>query len=114
MIVKVMIKREVKKGKEKKFFEALKEFRVNAMDQPGYITGETLICADMPSKVMVISQWESIEDWQAWKNSDKNKELSDTLASFQKNKTVYEPYVYKKWLAAADLGFPPPLQKMKL
>ena len=114
MIVKVMIKREVAEGKEKDFFKALKNFRIHAMDQKGYITGETLICAEAPSKVMVISQWDSLEDWQAWKSSDIHSELSGVLASYQKNETVYEPYVYMKWFAAADLGFPPPLQKMKL
>lgn len=112
MLVKVVIKRDVKQGMEKDFFKTLKELRKNAMNQHGYITGETLICAESPSKVMVISKWDSLKDWEAWKSSPKHRELNSILATYQYNETVYEPYVYKKWFAAADLGFPPPLQKL--
>ena len=36
------------------------------MNQPGYITGETLKSIDPPGQTLVISTWESKEAWQQW------------------------------------------------
>jgi hypothetical protein len=43
MIVKVMIKRKIKEGKAREVFALLNKFRADAMNQKGYISGETLI-----------------------------------------------------------------------
>lgn len=110
MIVKVIIKRDVVEGKENEFFQRLKSLRALALNQKGYITGETLINTESPSKVLVISKWESLEDWEAWKSNPQRKEVESTLSTLQYNETEYEAYVFKKWYAAAGLGFPPPLQ----
>ncbi len=110
MIVKVIIKRDVVEGKEREFFQGLKSLRALALDQKGYISGETLIKSDSPSKVLVISKWDSLEDWEIWKTNTQRKEVESILSTLQYNETVYEAYVFKKWYAAADLGFPPPLQ----
>ncbi len=114
MIVKVIIKRDVTEGKEKDFFLQLKNLRFNAMDQKGYISGETLICAEKTNKVMVISKWEKLEDWNNWRNSKKRMELDGRLSKLQDNPTIYEPYVFSKYRIAAEQGFPLPLQKQQL
>ena len=111
MLVKVIIKRDVAEGMEKKFFDQLKLLRFKAMDQKGYISGETLICAENTNKVVVISKWETLEDWNNWKNNEQRKEIDARLNEFQDNPTVYEPYVFSKYKVAAEQGFPPPLQK---
>ncbi|CCK79862.1 MULTISPECIES: antibiotic biosynthesis monooxygenase family protein [Desulfobacula] len=114
MIVKVIIKRDVTDGKEKDFFAHLKNLRFNAMDQKGYISGETLICAEKTNKVMVISKWEKLEDWNNWRNSKKRMELDGRLSKLQDNPTIYEPYVFSKYKMAAEQGFPLPLQDQQL
>lgn len=114
MIVKVIIKRDVAKGKEKEFFSQLKILRFHAMDQNGYISGETLICAENTNKVVVISKWETLEDWNNWKKNAQRKEIDDKLHQYQDNPTVYEPYVFSKYKVAAEQGFPPPLQKQQM
>lgn len=114
MIVKVIIQRDVTKGLEKNFFSQLKELRFNAMNQNGYITGETLICAENTNKVVVISQWETLEDWNAWKHNEQRLEIDARLNEFQDNQTVYEPFVFSRYKAAAEQGFPPTLQDQKL
>jgi len=111
MLVKVIIKRDVSEGKEKKFFSLLNNLRVNALHQDGYISGETLICAENTNKVLVISKWESLEDWNNWKTDIKRVEIDARLSEIQDNSTVYEPYIFSKYRAAAELGFPPPLQE---
>ncbi len=111
MLVKVIIKRDVTKGMEKNFFDQLKLLRFNAMDQKGYISGETLICAENTNKVVVISKWETLEDWNHWKNNAQRKKIDSRLNELQDNPTVHEPYVFSKYKVAAEHGFPAPLQK---
>ena len=55
MIVKVMIKRKIKEGKAREVFALLNKFRSEAMNQKGYITGETLINHDNPREILVIA-----------------------------------------------------------
>lgn len=110
MITKIIIKRDVVKGKEKDFFVQLKNLRLNAMYQKGYISGETLLCAEKTNKVLVISKWETLEDWKNWLQSETRKELDTKIEELQENPTEYEHYVFPKYRAAADHGFPPPLQ----
>lgn len=110
MIAKVIIKRKVIPGKEKDFFSLLRQLRFNAMEQNGYISGETLICAEQTKKVLIISKWASLNHWNAWKEHGKRKEIDDLLSELQEEPTIYEPYVFNKYKAAAELGFPPPLQ----
>ena len=114
MLVKVIIKREVSQGKEKKFFALLKNLRMNAMHQEGYISGETLICAEGTNNVVVISKWETLKDWEKWKIDVKRMEIDARLSQLQDNPTIYEPYVFSKYKAAAEQGFPPSLQKQHL
>jgi len=113
MIVKVIIKRDIHEGKEKRFFSLLNNLRVSALHQNGYLSGETLICAENTNKVLVISKWESLEDWNNWKTDIKRLEIDARLSEIQDNPTVYEPYVFSKYKVAAELGFPPTLQKQK-
>lgn len=114
MIAKVIIKRTILQGKEKDFFSLLRQLRFNAMEQNGYISGETLICAEQTNKVLVISKWASLNHWNVWKEHGKRKEIDDLLSELQEEPTIYEPYIFNKYKAAAELGFPPPLQNQYL
>ncbi|MCG8686770.1 MAG: antibiotic biosynthesis monooxygenase [Desulfobacterales bacterium] len=114
MIVKVIIKREVKPGMDHDFFELLKSLRSHAVQQPGYISGETLLCAEDTNKVLIISKWESLADWKNWKANPHRREVDAKMADLQLQPTEYEPYVFSKYKAAAELEFPPPLQKTDL
>jgi hypothetical protein len=65
MAVKVLIKRHIKEGKAKEVFALLNKTRAIAMNQKGYITGETLMSHYDPHRVIVISTWQTIENWLA-------------------------------------------------
>jgi len=114
MHVKVFIKRKIIAGKEEEFFSYLKNIRIIAVNQKGYISGETLICVENTNKITVISIWETLEDWNNWKTNEKRIEIDALLNELQENPTEYEPYVYSKYWAAASLGFPRPIQEQKL
>ena len=110
MHVTVMIKREIATGKEKEFFHHLRRLRSNAIHQEGYISGETLIGAENTGHVVVVSKWHTLDSWYAWKNNGVREEIDRSLRRCQTNETLYEPYVFSKYKAAAEQGFPHPIE----
>lgn len=93
MIVKVMINRRFKEGQSKEFFAALNNVRAEAMNQKGYISGETLIDHEDPQEVLIISTWHSIDNWLRWKDSDVRKEADAMLEQYQEGSTDFRVYV---------------------
>ena len=109
MIVKVIIKRHIKEGKEKEVFSLLKKIRFNAMNHEGYISGETLIRTEDSHKILVLSTWQSLENWQKWVDSKGRKALDAKLEELQLEPTSYEPYVFSKYRISVKEKFPEPL-----
>ncbi len=92
MLVKALIKRQFKMEKLNEVISLLKKFRSDALDQPGYVSGETLIADGEPEKMMVISTWQSIDDWNNWKASRSRIENEAMLEIFQEQPTEYTVY----------------------
>ena len=105
MLIRVFIKRQVKAENEKVVYRLLKELRADAMQQQGYISGETLIRADDSQKIVVISTWHSMDDWNSWKESEQRKKIDEILEKLQVEPTDYEVYVYSKYRIAVKTGF---------
>jgi heme-degrading monooxygenase HmoA len=93
MAVKVIIKRRFREGKAKEVFALLKKFRSEAMDQEGYITGETLVGFDDPQKVLVIATWQNRDNWLKWKEDSDRKANEALLQQYLERPTEYEVYV---------------------
>ena len=93
MAVKVIIKRRVREGRAKEVFALLKKFRAEAMDQEGYITGETLIGFDDPQKVLVIATWQNMESWLRWKEEPGRKANESLMQQHLESPTEYEVYI---------------------
>ena len=89
-MIKVLIKRRFKKDKEEEVSSLLRKFRGRAMHQPGYISGETLRSLDDPEDYMVVSKWETVDDWQKWLQSKERRELQGKVDSLIGEKTFYE------------------------
>jgi heme-degrading monooxygenase HmoA len=82
MAIRVMIKRWVPAQKAGDLYALITELRSMASKQPGYISGETMRSATDPEEYLVISTWDSLEDWNNWIASKPRKELQgriDTL-----------------------------------
>lgn len=75
MLVRVLIERLIKPGKEKEAQELIVEMRESALQQPGYVSGETLEDINDPSCLIIISTWHAMEDWQRWESSEKHRGL---------------------------------------
>ena len=106
MIVKVLIKRHVKMDCEREIFQLLKQMRANATEQEGYISGETLVSTDDPQEFIVISTWQSLDDWVAWRDSKKRREIDSKIEAYQLKPTTYESYVFRKYRISVQKGFP--------
>ncbi len=97
MIVKVVIKRDVKEGREKDFFSLLKSLRASAMLQEGYISGETLFSLECPEECLVISRWTTLEHWQQWNRTARRIEFDDGMAELLGTETEYRFYGVGLW-----------------
>ena len=92
MSIKIIIKRKVPKDMEKELLPLIKELRILTTKQEGYISGETLDRVDKPGQSLVISTWQSVEDWNNWVNSTERKAIQDNIDKLLGEKTEYELY----------------------
>jgi len=93
-MVKVLLEREIKGKHVKEIVRLLRQMRVLAMQQPGYISGETLHAVDDPNYYLVISSWESLEHWQNWLNSPERQKLQEELESYLTSPTRMRVFTY--------------------
>ena len=80
-MIKVIMERHCKPGKESALANLLIDLRAKAMRLPGYISGETLIKIDDPSCYLTIGTWTRWEVWKAWENSEERFELTQLIAA---------------------------------
>ncbi len=93
MAVKILIKRSIGQDVAPFLRPLILELRAHAMKQPGYISGETLKCIDRPGEYLVISTWDSLDDWHRWLNSGERQELEHKIDSITGRVTEYSNYV---------------------
>ena len=92
MAVQVIIKRKFKVESPEELFPLLTELRIRAKDQPGYISGETLKNIDTSGNYLVISKWETADDWKKWFNSEERRDMQGKVDSLLGEKTFYEVF----------------------
>ncbi|MBM4274882.1 MAG: antibiotic biosynthesis monooxygenase [Deltaproteobacteria bacterium] len=93
-MVKILLERSIKGKHVGKIVQLLRQLRVMAMQQPGYIGGETLHAVDDPNYYLVISSWESLEHWQAWFNNPERRKLQDELDKYSELPTKIRAFTY--------------------
>ena len=67
------------------------------MHKQGYISGETLVDHNDPSKTLVVGTWQSIDDWERWKTDPQREEREEELLELMESPTQCEVYVYSKY-----------------
>ena len=92
MAVKILIKRHFKKDTTRQAFDLLRNFREDAMNRPGYISGETWINHYDPCQITVVSAWQTVEDWIEWEESDERAAHEANLADILKTPAQFEVY----------------------
>ena len=90
MAVKVLIKRKVAAKLAPELEALLRKMRALTLNQKGYISGETFTRVDEPGVSMVISTWQSIDDWRAWTLTKERIELQEKIDKLLGEPTKYE------------------------
>ncbi len=93
-MIKVLMERTIKGKQVREIVRLLRMLRVKAIQQPGFISGETLHAVDDPNRYLVIGTWENLEDWEAWFNNPERKEMQADLDKFLEEPTKIQVYTY--------------------
>lgn len=91
-MVKVFIKRKVADQSVVELMDLLKKLRSLTLNQPGYVSGETLKRLDQEGECMVISIWSSIEDWNNWLANGERAKVQEEIDDLLGAKTEYAVY----------------------
>ena len=70
MTVKILLERKFKKEPSVAEIKIINELRIGAMQQNGYVSGETLVDVNDHKRIVVISVWANTSAWETWKNSN--------------------------------------------
>jgi heme-degrading monooxygenase HmoA len=90
MTVHVVIKRKFKINQPEKLMPLLKKLSSRAKEQPGYISTETLQSVANLEDYMVVSKWDTAEDWQKWFQSKERRDIQGQVDSLIGERTFYE------------------------
>ena len=78
-MVKVLLERTIKGKHVSTIVRLLRQIRVLAMQQPGYISGETLHAVHDPNHYLVISTWENLRDWKGWEKDPQRQDIVNNI-----------------------------------
>jgi heme-degrading monooxygenase HmoA len=91
-MVKAFIKRQVPSEKAREMIPLFRKMRTLAMQQHGYISGETLRNVDQDDEYLVVSMWNSLKDWQRWLESKERQDVQKEIDALLGGKTEYSLY----------------------
>ena len=94
MTVRVIIERQVEPGQEARLRLFMTQSRTKAIKAKGYISGETLRALDDPDKFIVLSNWNSVEDWKAWEKDPERVKLQQELGPLLVGKETCTVYTH--------------------
>ncbi len=94
MSVKIAIRRTVPMDKEGELLPLLVKMRTLAVGQPGYISGESYRNYEQPEDYVVISTWQSVDDWKKWLASTERNDVQGKIDGLLGQTTEYTIYTY--------------------
>ncbi|HYA02611.1 MAG TPA: antibiotic biosynthesis monooxygenase [Syntrophobacteria bacterium] len=94
MAIRILIERKIIPGNELLLNDLLMKLRTKAMNAKGYISGETLRSLDDVNTYVVISTWNSLEEWKAWTDNKERKELQARIDALLKAPATHRVYAY--------------------
>ncbi|MBC8456645.1 MAG: hypothetical protein H8D67_01455 [Deltaproteobacteria bacterium] len=97
MSIKIVIERRFKEAVVPEFLQIIRDIRIMALRDRGYIGGETVINVDDDREVLVFSTWSSVDDWKTWYDKKEWEELEKKLAPH-----IEEPVKIRAFMTGAD------------
>lgn len=93
MSIEVMIKRKIQQGPlAGKVVPLILQLRTLATYQPGYISGRTLFNVENPKDCLVISEWQTMEDWYQWMKNEEREAIQNKIEIETGEPTEYSVY----------------------
>ena len=93
MAVSIIIRRTVKdEAMAKQLAPLIVQLRSRAAVQAGFLTDQTFSCLDCEGEYLIISSWNSLEDWNKWMNSDERLTIQHQVDKLLGEKTLYRFY----------------------
>ena len=80
-MIKVLIERHVRKGREGELVDLLNKMRAELISQPGYVSGELLQSVEDKSTFFALSTWLSPLDWKSWEGNPGRLEIESKIES---------------------------------
>ena len=68
------------------------QLRSQATAQPGYVTGHAFSCLDCQGEYLVVSTWNTLDDWNKWMHSDERQMIQKQIDKLTGEKTQYRYY----------------------
>ena len=92
MAVKILIKRKYKEENHDALDYLLRNMRALTIGQKGYISGETYKRFDEDGQSLVISTWQTLDDWRNWWLSDERRLLQEKIDTLLGAATEFEVF----------------------
>ncbi|MBU0971569.1 MAG: antibiotic biosynthesis monooxygenase [Proteobacteria bacterium] len=93
MAVSIIIKRIVNDpAMAGKLAPLIVQLRSRATVQPGFLTGQTFSCLDCEGEYLVISTWNTLEDWNRWMHHQERMKIQNQVDKLLGEKTIYRYY----------------------
>ena len=92
MGIKILISRKVSRDQEAVVKPFLAELHSLAWRSKGYISGEALENLNEENDHMVISSWQSMEDWENFRALEESIQLHYRIDQILGHETVYKMY----------------------
>jgi heme oxygenase (mycobilin-producing) len=79
MAVRVLIERQIVPAEKQTVFQLLRKLRSRCLEEPGYISGETLRDNADENTIVVISTWFGLMDWKSWYASEDRRAFEQEI-----------------------------------
>jgi len=95
MAIRVLIERKIVPENQPLLSSLLMRLRSKAMQAKGYISGETLRSLQDPNEYLVISTWNSLDDWKKWEAEKERQEIQSQIDSLLRAPALQRVFVYE-------------------
>lgn len=92
MAIHVITKRKWHVGSPQSLLPLLSSLRNRALEQKGHLSSQILRRHEEEKEYVVLSRWESMEDWNSWVTSNERREIQSKIDSLIGEKTFFEVY----------------------
>jgi quinol monooxygenase YgiN len=89
-MIRVLIERKLRNREN--IAKLIRQIRIAAMVQPGYISSETLLNTEDNGTIVVISTWSNVESWKKWVASEQRVAMDKEIEPLLEQPQVIRSY----------------------